>query len=114
MTAILEEIRKLDAARERGEIGYSDFALKRKRLLESVEDAQFVGEEHTPDPEEDAPRQPPIPGVDLWLMALVLMGGFTVCTALVTWLVGDITLALTASVTLLAALCVRAFRNLQD
>ncbi|TNJ41060.1 SHOCT domain-containing protein [Phaeobacter sp. B1627] len=42
MTAILEEIRQLDAARKRGDISAKEYATERERILASVEDADVT------------------------------------------------------------------------
>ncbi|KUP92800.1 hypothetical protein [Tritonibacter horizontis] len=52
MTAILDEIRRLDAARKRGDISAKEYASERGRILASVEDADIA-------PTMDEPRVRP-------------------------------------------------------
>ena len=107
MTSILNEVRKLDAARKRGDISEMDFAEIRAQLLGAIEDAEII-EDTAPEP------TPAVPNVDLWLIGLLLTCAFFMVTALATWALGDFVLAVTLSVTLLAAIIVRAMHNSEN
>ena len=108
MTAVLQEIRRLEAAQERGEIDASDMQRLRDALTDLVEDADEI------DPDTDLAPPPHLSGPlpDLWQICLLVIAGFTLLTLFGTWVIGDIWIAITLSVTLLAALTIRAFHNL--
>ena len=107
MTAVLNDIRQLDAARRRGEISPAEYAAARRRLLEAIPDADNSGA-----PEPAARHKAPRPNLTVLAGALCLI--FGLITALATWITGDLSLGLTLSITLLAALTVTAFRGLTE
>ncbi|MFW8593590.1 SHOCT domain-containing protein [Cribrihabitans neustonicus] len=108
MTAIFEEIRQLDAARKRGEISPEAFAAAKARLLNSVEEAKVLSQ-----PAAVRRRPAPPPASGLWGMLAMGLLGAGVLTVLAGQLIGDLTIALTLAVTVLAAIVVRAFRGLE-
>ncbi|THH35276.1 SHOCT domain-containing protein [Aliishimia ponticola] len=119
MTAMLREIRQLDAARRRGELDEMEYIHAKARLLEAVEDATV---EVAPRPEA-RPRTRPIrrdagPGAGaqgaIWLALPICLLAAGATTLLGAWLLGDLTLALTLTATLSAAVIVAAFKNLED
>ena len=107
MTAILEQIRQLEAARNRGEMTSAQFERAKERLFDTVEDAVA-----TPIAPSAPPRRGP-PSI-FWPALGVSVLGIAVVTGLATLLIGDLTLALTLAVTLLAAVTVAAFRALDE
>ena len=108
MTATLEELRRLKEARQSGEIDPLGYASERRALIESVE---TVEPSETVDvPGKASPHDVP----DTWRMALFLAGILAAFTLIGTWLFRDLLLALTLSVTALAALTIRAFKGLSD
>ena len=111
---MLESIRRLEAARDRGELTPDEFERAKERLFETVEDAVTVTSQPSQTAPHDAPSTTP-PGTDIFWPALissVLAVG--IVTGLATLLFGDLTLALTLAVTLLAAIMVKAFRTLDE
>ncbi len=110
MTAVLEEIRSLEAARKRGDISEADFLRIRASLMDSIEDATL---ELRPNPAPaPTPSKPATP--QLWHIVLFIALLFGGGTLVASWLIGDMTLALTLAATALAAFTVHAFRNLED
>ena len=105
MTAILDDMRRLDDAHARGDISAIDLADAKAQLLEAV-----------PDATEPAHAEPTLTPVDaclgfwptLLLCALIL----TVCIGAALLLIGDITLSATLAITVLAAVTVMLFRQL--
>ncbi len=116
MTSVLNELRSLDAARARGDISGEDFTRIRGSLLDAIEDATLVGDEppDTPEPVVAAPAPISEDTKKLWHIIAFLCISFVLCTGFTAWLFGDLTLALTLSATLMAALTVRAFLKLED
>ncbi|GGX41755.1 hypothetical protein GCM10007385_06650 [Tateyamaria omphalii] len=108
MTAILDDIRRLDAAHARGEINAVDLAAAKAKLFESVPDADEVVIQATA---RAAPRRPTGRfGPTLLLCIFVL----TLCAGTTLLLTGDLMLAMTLSITVLAALTVTLFRQLDS
>lgn len=110
MTAIFEEIRRLEAARKRGDISKAEFASAKARLLDTVEDATVLA------PFETAPaaQQPPsgaAPGP--WGLMLLGLCGAGLLTFLAGQLIGDLTIAFTLVAACVAAVVVAAFRRLE-
>lgn len=106
MTAVLEEIRRLEAARLRGDIKHDEFRRLRASLLAAIEDAEIVEAPRAdPDPTGPAPQ--------LWVLAFALGAAAGIFTLVAGWLIGDATLALTLAATLLAAVAVAAYRRLE-
>lgn len=105
MTAVLQNLRQLEAARRRGELSNVEYAARRADMMAAVEEAKL----------DNAAAPPPAPPkVNLWALGALLValaGGTTVLSA---WALGDLSLALTLAVTLLAALTVTAFQSLRE
>ena len=108
MTAILDGIRRLDAAHARGEISAVDLAAAKADLIDAVPDADA--------PAPVVPRAEPAPqptkrsglGQMLLLCALIL----TICAGATLLLTGDIMLSATLAITVLASFTVMLFRQL--
>ena len=106
MTAVLEKLRRFDAARRRGDISDSEFAEIRAALENSIEEATVVS--------TTAPPPPVQKDGEVWHMVIVMVLIFVMGTALATLIVGDLTLALTLAATLLAAFTVHAFTKMKE
>ena len=106
MTAILDDMRRLDAAYARGEISAADLALRKAKLMDAVPDVLDI----TPSapPKSEAKRARPGIGQALLLCALIL----TVCSGATLLLTGDIMLSTTLAITVLAACTVMLFIQL--
>ncbi|KIC50021.1 hypothetical protein [Tateyamaria sp. ANG-S1] len=108
MTAILDDIRRLDAAHARGELSAVDLAAEKAKLFEAIPDADDV---YVAAPAREPPRRTQSRlGQTLLLCIFVL----TFCAGATMLLTGDLMLAMTLSVTVLAALTVALFRQLDD
>ncbi len=105
MTAILEEIRRLEAAHNRGELSKNELATAKSRLMARIEEA---------DVEPPPANTGAAPSRVVFDVVMFCMIGAAVCVLLGTFIFGDLTLALTLTITLVAALAVRAFRALDD
>ncbi|MEO0939272.1 MAG: hypothetical protein AAFY38_14065 [Pseudomonadota bacterium] len=107
MTAVLQNLRQLEAARRRGELTNLEYTARRAAMMAAVEEATLAeGEEAAA--AKSAPRGNP------WAVGLMLLAAAFVLTALGTWALGDLSLALTLAVTLLAAVTVTAFQSLGE
>lgn len=106
MTAILEKIRQLEAARDRGEMTPPEFERAKESLFATVEDAVSA-------PAPPPRHAPATPGI-FWPALILSVFGVLALTGLATVILGDLTLALTLAVTLLAAITVKAFRALDE
>lgn len=112
MTAILDDMRRLDAAHARGEINAIDLAARKAKLMDSVPDVLDV----TPiassptrsGARPKARRARPGIGQALLLCTLVL----TICVGAALLLTGDIMLSATLAITVLAACTVMLFLQL--
>lgn len=106
MTAILDDMRRLDAAHARGEISAVDLAARKAKLMDAVPDVLDV----TPDDAPTPPTRRVRPGIGqaLLLCAFIL----TVCIGATLLLTGDIMLSATLAITVLAACTVMLFRQL--
>lgn len=110
MTAIIEEIRRLESARETGEISAAELAEAKARLLETVEDATVLPPfEAAPPPQREARSQTPGP----WGLILAGLCGAGLLTFLAGQLIGDLTIAFTLVTCILAAVVIAAFRRLE-
>ncbi|KIC36125.1 SHOCT domain-containing protein [Leisingera sp. ANG-M7] len=109
MTVILEEIRRLEAARKKGDISEAEFAKAKGRLLETVEDATVLPPFEFEPPRRQASKAAPGP----WgtVMIGLLMAGLL--TFVAGQLIGNITIAFTLVATVCAAIVVAAFRRLE-
>ncbi|MEP1962441.1 hypothetical protein [Tateyamaria sp.] len=106
MTAILDGMHRLDAAHKRGEINAIDLAAAKARLLDSVPDADAP---ETAVFDEPPPREKRTGiGPTLLLCTLVM----TICVGAAMLLTGDIMLSTTLAITVLAAMTVVLFRQL--
>ncbi len=108
MTAILDEIRRLEAAKNRGELSPAEYAAAKSRLMETVEDAD------TGTPAviaQDPGPAKPIRAFDV--ITFLIIASFA-CLGIATLILGDLMLAITLTLTLLAAFTVRAFLTLDD
>lgn len=105
MTSILDDIRRLDAAHARGEISTIDLAAAKAELIDAVPDA---GEpEHI-----DARIEPPRPRAGIGPILLLCAFVLTICVGVTLLLTGDIMLSATLGITVLAAVTVMLFRQL--
>lgn len=95
MTAVLDEIRALEAARDRGDLDERTFAAAKRQVLDDIEDAL------------DADAQPGLARPIIAAIFALLVG-----TAVGTVLFGDVLLAATAAIMIMAAFAVNAFRRL--
>lgn len=106
MTAILDDIRRLDAAHARGEINTVDLAAAKAKLFESVPDA----DETVATAPARATRHRPAGRLGQTLLLCIFV--LTLCAGTTLLLTGDLMLAMTLSITVLAALTVTLFRQL--
>ncbi|KIC10470.1 hypothetical protein RA19_12255 [Leisingera sp. ANG-M1] len=109
MTAILEEVRRLEAAREKGEISASEYAEAKGRLLESVEDATVLPPFEFEKPKRRATGAAPGP----WGLMLIGLCGAGLLTFIAGQLIGDLTIAFTLVTCIFAGIVVAAFRKLE-
>ncbi|WP_299749226.1 SHOCT domain-containing protein [uncultured Tateyamaria sp.] len=107
MTAILDDVRRLDAAHARGEINAVDLAAEKAKLFESVPDADEVAVHTTAGA---ARRRQPVARLGPTLLLCILV--LTLCAGSTLLLTGDLMLAMTLSITVLAAVTVTLFRQL--
>ncbi|MFK7871447.1 MAG: SHOCT domain-containing protein [Roseobacter sp.] len=116
MTAILRKMRTLDARFKRGDIDAAEYARLKSLVRKSVEDAEPVIIDATATPVSDINRPAPQPtGGMTWGLGLVIcLGVVGLCMGLALMLFVDISFGLTLGVTLLAALTVALFRNLDE
>ncbi|WP_299143527.1 SHOCT domain-containing protein [uncultured Tateyamaria sp.] len=106
MTAILDDIRRLETAHARGEINAAELAAAKADLFDAIPDVTETAREPKP---RTAPRKPPSRlGQALLLCAFVL----TLCASATLFITGDLMLTTTVSITVLAALTVTMFRQL--
>lgn len=96
MTSILDDIRALEAARDRGDLDDRTFASAKQQLLDDIEEARLIED-------TDSPIRPILSAL-FALIAGTVMG---------TYLLGDMLLAATASIMIMAAFAVNAFRRLR-
>lgn len=139
MTAILQNLRQLDAARKAGAITQAQYEEIKWRMLNAVEDAEelppsgrapqaerrsgkpsptraAMRPEKPPQGATTAPNEPPLPNLStssLLGLVLVVLGVGAVGTLIMAKLIGDITIALTLALTVAAAVLVSAAKRLQ-
>ncbi|WP_299694400.1 hypothetical protein [uncultured Tateyamaria sp.] len=107
MTAILDDIRRLDAAHARGEMSTVELAAAKAKLMDSIPDI-------TPDTTEPAPppTQATEPRGTLGPMLMFCTIILIVCAGVALLLTGDLLLSATLAITVLAAFTVMLFRQL--
>lgn len=109
MTAIFEEIRRLEAARKKGWISASEYAVAKGRLLETVEDATVLP------PFQAAPQRRAMsssaPGP--WGLMLIGLLGAGALTFIAGQVIGDLSIAFTLVASVFAAIVIAAFRRLE-
>jgi len=110
MTAILDDIRRLDAAHARGEITAVDLAASKAKLMDSVPDAFEEASEQT----ETSSTRRIVSGHDLGPTLLFCAFILTVCVGTALVLTGDMTLSATLAIMVLAALTVLLFRQIDS
>jgi len=89
------ELRQLEAAYRRGHVPTKDFVKTREYLLSSIE----------------VVIEPPSPDPNVWHIVLALFVAVICCTGFTAWVFQDLTLALTLTATLMAAVAVRALNK---
>ncbi|MCV3270313.1 SHOCT domain-containing protein [Roseobacter sinensis] len=112
MTAILKDLRELDARLSRGEITDVEYIARRSALIDSIDvvETEFVAHETPADPPDTK-----LPGPMKWGFGIVVcLGIIGVCLCFAMLIFGDMNLALTLGVTILAALTVALFRSLEE
>ncbi|MFL4469091.1 hypothetical protein ACERZ8_04120 [Tateyamaria armeniaca] len=106
MTAILDDMRRLDAAHARGELSAIDLAAAKAHLLDSVPDAT--------EPARKPEPKPRVRRATVWPMLMLCTAVVTVCAGAALALTGDIMLSATLAITVLAAITVMLFRQLDS
>ncbi|MEM6889007.1 MAG: SHOCT domain-containing protein [Pseudomonadota bacterium] len=116
MTAILQKMRTLDAQYKRGEIDATEYARLKSRLRRSIEEAEpvVIDGAATPVPELNVSEPAPAGGMPLGLGLVICLGVVGACMGLALMLFADVSFGITLGVTLLAALTVALFRNLEE
>lgn len=107
MTAILDGIRRLDAAHTRGEISAIDLAAAKAELMDSVPDAT-----ETALPEQ--PAEPDGKRAGIWPALLSCALILIICVGAALALTGDIMLSATLAITVLAAFTIKLFRQIDS
>ncbi|APG48528.1 SHOCT domain-containing protein [Phaeobacter porticola] len=111
MSAILQEIRRLEAARDRGDMSPEEFSRTKDQLLSMVEEATVLPRADRQAQARARPSVDATPGAwGMLVLALCAAGGMTL---LVGQLIGDVTIAFTLVVTVFAAIVIAAFRRLE-
>ncbi|MEM1074364.1 MAG: SHOCT domain-containing protein [Pseudomonadota bacterium] len=108
MTAILKDLRDLEAQRKRGELTDGEYAQRRADMLRSIEVAESEF--------DAAPAAPPRGrGASALSFGFVLtIGVMGLCVGATLLVLPDLNLALTLGVTILAALSVALLRDLEE
>ncbi|MBQ4825702.1 MULTISPECIES: SHOCT domain-containing protein [unclassified Leisingera] len=114
MTAIFEEIRRLEAARKKGDISAAEFAEAKGRLLATVEDATVLPPFEFEPPRREARRETSGTAPGPWGLMLMGLAGAGLLTLLAGQLIGDLTIAFTLVATVFAAIVIAAFRKLES
>ncbi|MEO9574799.1 MAG: hypothetical protein ABJ320_18670 [Lentilitoribacter sp.] len=107
MTAILDDMRRLEAAHARGDLSAIDLAAAKADLLESVPDA-----DEPVHAVEHAPSR--VTRVTIWPMLLLCVLVVNICAGVTLMLTGDLMLSSTLAITVLAAITVMLFRQLDS
>lgn len=108
MTAMLDDMRRLDAAHARGEITAVELADRKAQLLDAVDDVVDVTPVAPLRTKARAKR--PAIGPVLLLCALIL----TICLGVTLLITDDVMLSATLAITVLAACTVMLFRQLDS
>lgn len=106
MTAILKELRLLEAEHARGRISDADLARRKSALMQEIPDAFEVA--NTDAGPTGTPQSNP------WDMLALLLVAAALCGSAVLLIVGDIVMAMTFGITVLAALTIRLFLSIED
>ena len=109
MTAILDDIRRLDAAHARGELTTVELAEAKARLLDAIPDVTPQEPLAKPEPPRASAPAHPL-GPMLLLCTLIL----AICAGAALLLTGDVLLSATLAITVLAAFTVMLFRQLDS
>lgn len=112
MTAILNEIRTLEARLGRGELSRAEYDARREALLQGVEVADGDFEPVTSPPRPTV--KPDSAAAAIWFCILICLGVMALCAAVVWLVLPDLNLALTLGVTILAALSVALLRDIEE
>ncbi len=107
-TSTLTELQRLEDALKSGDICEAEFTTRRQAIKEAVEDAVALDEDVPAD--TASPHEFPCAA----RMACLIVALLILATLIGAWLLRDLLLALTLSVTGLAALTVRAFKRLGE
>ena len=107
MTAILDDMRRLEAAHARGDLSAIDLAAAKAALLESVPDADEAADAVEPVPSR-------ITRTTIWPMLLLCVMVVTVCAGAALALTGDLMLSATLAITVLAAITIMLFQQLDS
>lgn len=105
MTAVLDKLRQLEMARQRGQISDREFVRIRTQLEGAITDANVISFESA---------TPAKPEPKLWHVLAFGTAVFSVGTVIVAFVIRDVTLALTLAATLLAAGTIHAAQKLKD
>ena len=110
MTAVLEQIRRLEAARARGDLDDAAFERAKSVLIDAVEEANTPA----PAPTRPAPKPAQPSKATAWEIVLAGLAVLILLTGIAALLLDDLMLAITGGVVILAAITVQAFRTLED
>ena len=110
MTAIFDEVRRLEAAHENGEISVFEYSVAKSRLLATVEEATVLPPVETETELRENATATPNP----WGMVLIGLACAALMTFLGAQLIGDFTIAFTLVACISAAIVVAAFRRLES
>lgn len=104
MTAILDDMRRLEAAHARGDLSAVDLVAAKAKLLDSVPDAS--------EPMRAAAPVRRVKRATVWPMLLLCVLVVTICAGAALVLTGDVMLSATLGITVLAAITIMLFRQL--
>ncbi|WP_293575301.1 SHOCT domain-containing protein [Phaeobacter sp.] len=114
MSAILQEIRRLESARDRGELSEAAFDEAKEEILNAVEEATVISQSRPSAEPQGQTASPADTAQNGWFGLLAVGAGVTLAlTSVVGQLIGDFTLALTLMVSILAAIVFAAARKLE-
>ncbi|MQY41720.1 SHOCT domain-containing protein [Epibacterium sp. SM1969] len=112
MTAILEEVRRLESARKRGDISPDEFETAKSALLGTVEEVRVTPTARRAAATKVSDDTEPTSN----LLSLLVIGfcGAGILTFVLGQLIGDMTIALTLVITVFAAVLVKAAKRLEQ